>query len=224
VLTLKARVLRHLRRGYSPGRVRSMVEALKSMGFTIGLVLSPGLPAFRVEDCGYDIGEVVALGAGVVDFVRINPALAMEGSDSAGWVEAGRWVPLEVREAVGLCRQYVDAMDAAGIAVARVGLQPGPDLGGRVVGGPHHPNLRGFVQEERFRDRLFDAVRDAPEGCCIHIRVNPKDLAWAKGSENANIRAVRSAMSIQEIRVVGDDSVPRDSLRVDLSTREGATG
>ena len=60
-------------------------------------------------------------------------------------------------DAVAILTDMVDIVSSLGTAVARVGLQPGPDGLGQVVAGPGPPNLRGLVETRRFR-------RKAPTG------------------------------------------------------------
>ena len=180
------------------------------------------MPGFRVADCIADATAVAR--QGFFDFVRINPALAFEGSGAAEWIVQERWIPLEVSEAVSLCREMTDILESAGVSVARIGLQPGQDVRAQVVAGPVHPNLRGEVQSQRFLERLEQAFGDVPSGGDVELRVNPKDLSWVKGISNANIRAIRTARALSRLDVVGDGRIPRGEFRVRIGRCDGQSG
>jgi histone acetyltransferase (RNA polymerase elongator complex component) len=209
VCTMSDRVLWALRRGYDAERVRFLVAAARNAGLGVGLVLVPGLPGHTVEDALDD-----ARFAGIADFVRIVPALAFEGSDLSRWAEDGRYQPLELEATVAIVTDMVDIVCSLGTAVARVGHQPGPDGLGKVVAGPWHPNLRGLVETRRFRRRMEVLVADVRDGSRrrILLRVHPKDLSWAKGTSNENVRWLREYLAIDEVRLKADDTVRRGSL------------
>ena len=48
------------------------MRGLVEMGFGLGIVLNPGMPGFRPEDCIEDAASLVRSGAPPVDFVRLN--------------------------------------------------------------------------------------------------------------------------------------------------------
>jgi histone acetyltransferase (RNA polymerase elongator complex component) len=206
VCTMSERVLWALRRGYDAARVRLLVAAARNASLHVGVALVPGLPGHTVEDALED-----ARFAGVADFVRIVPALAVEGSDLARWAEDGRYRPLDLDDTVAIVTDMVDIVCSLGTAVARVGLQPGPDGLGKVVAGPWHPNLRGLVETRRFR-RKMEVLVDGVESRRVLLRVHPKDLSWAKGTSNENVRWLREHLAIDDIELAADDSVARGAL------------
>ena len=182
-------------------------RGLRDRGLRVGVVLSPGLPgsdhAAAVADAEWLAAEVRP------HFVRLQPALAWAGSDAEGWVAAGRWTPMDLPQAVTTLHAMIGRLEAAGIELARVGLQPGPDLPGRVVAGPVHPNLRALVEYRRFRARIRAALTHAPRARGATVRVHPADLSWARGPANATVRALRVEFGVPELRVEPDPEIPR---------------
>lgn len=213
-LTFDEGVLRDCRRGYGARQARALLRGLKELGLRVGLVLAPGLPGGSHEQALRD----AAVAAGQedptlrVDFVRVLPALAWQGSGLAARAAAGRWRPMRLGEAVTTCSAMVDLLEAAGVPVARVGLQPGADLPGTVAAGPVHPDLRGLVQARRFRARMERALGAPPPGARLALQVHPQDLSWAKGPANANVRALRAALGLSELRLVPDPAQARGSV------------
>ena len=222
--TFQPRVLRKCRRGYTSSKAWAVMRGLVEMGFKLGIVLNPGMPGFRPEDCIEDAASLVRSGAPPVDFVRLNPAIAWAESAAAQWVKEGSWVPLDVEETVVIIRKMVDILESANITIARIGVQPGQDILAEAVAGPVHPNLRGLVEAERFRDRLMASLKGLHAGQAAHVRVNPKDVSWVKGEENNNIRAARQAFGLVQLKVVVDPMVPRGEVRTDLVQNQDRTG
>jgi hypothetical protein len=209
VCTFHDPVLWGLRRGYDSAFARLLAAAARGAGLELGLVLVPGLPGHTPEAALDD-----ARAATVADFVRIYPALAFEHSDLARWAEQGRWRPAELEDAVHLVVDMVEIVEARGTAVARIGFQPGPDGPDKVVAGPHHPNLRGLVESQRFRRRMERLFVDPPTKQRIVLRVNPKDLSWAKGTSNENVRWLRQRLAVEDIDLESDETLERGSLAI----------
>lgn len=214
VLTFDTAVLRGLDRGYGPKRVRAMLAGLRGHGLRVGVTLAPGLPGSTHASAVADAQLLADADPPLADFVRILPALAYPGSGLAALAAAERWQPMTVPEAVTTCAAMLDVFDAAGIPVARVGAQPGQDLPARAVAGPAHPGLRGLVEARRYRRRMQAALAGAPRSRPAIVRVNPKDLAWAKGTANANVRALRAALGLPALRVEPDPGVARGEVEV----------
>jgi histone acetyltransferase (RNA polymerase elongator complex component) len=207
VCTTSDRVLWALRRGYDAAHVRLLVAAARNARLAVGVALMPGLPNHTAEDALDD-----ARFAGIADFVRIVPALAIDGSDLARWAEEGRFQPLDLEAAVAVVTDMVDIVSSLGTAVARVGHQPGPDGLGKVVAGPWHPNFRGLVETRRFR-RKMEALAHGVRGTGrIQLRVHPKDLSWVKGTSNENVRWLREHLEIDEVELAADETVARGAL------------
>lgn len=218
VLTFDAGVLRDCRRGYTARHAEAMLAGLRELGFRLGVGLWPGLPGSSHRSALDDVAILAR--DHLVDFVRIYPALAFAGSELARMVREGRWRPMRLGEAVTTVHAMVEALERAGIEVARVGLQPGPDIRARVVAGPVHPNLRGLVEARRFRTRMARALAEFPPGSHAAVRVHPKDLSWAKGSANENVRALRANLRLCALHVEPDEQVKRGTVEVDR--RRGA--
>ena len=207
VCTMSDRVLWALRRGYDAAHVRLLVAAARNAGLAVGVALVPGLPNHTVEDALDD-----ARFAGIADFVRIVPALAIEGSDLAQWAAQGRFQPLDLEAVVAIVSDMVDIVSSLGTAVARVGHQPGPDGLGKVVAGPWHPNLRGLVETRRFRRKMEALAADMRGAGRIQLRVHPKDLSWVKGTSNENVRWLRERLAIEDVELAADETVARGVL------------
>lgn len=216
LLTFCSDVLRGCSRGYTPGRVRAMLTGLGSLGFRRGGVLVSGLPGSSHHSAVSDARVLAGDGrdGARVEFARLLPALAFEGSKLAVWHAQQRWKPMSLGEAVTTTLEQVLVLESAGVEVARVGVQPGQDLSVKVVGGPVHPNLRALVEVRRFRGLMAAALASLPSERSAAVLVNPKDLSWAKGTANENLRALRAALGRPDLEVRPDEQVARGTVAV----------
>lgn len=213
-----APIRRSLGRRLSAAALARLIQGLRDRGIRVGVTLSPGLPGASHTTALQDIDWLVDLDA--VDLVRLHPALAWADSRGAQWVADGRWTPMSVAQALTTLEPMMDRLDTAGIAVARVGLQPGPDLRARVVAGPVHPNLRALVDTRRFRRRIRAAIQFLPRARVATVRVHPADLSQARGEANRNIRALRAELHLTALHVRPDPTVPRGTVRPGAATPE----
>ena len=140
--------------------------------------------------------------------------MALEGSRLAELARTGRWQPMSLGEAVTTSLQMVEIFEEAEVAIARLGLQPGQDIPVRAVAGPLHPNLRQLVEVRRFYARMAHELSLVPRGSTVELQVNPRDLSWAKGTANANVRALRAACALAALRICPDESIPRGDVRL----------
>jgi hypothetical protein len=205
-------VLRSTQRDYTTGRVSNMVRVLADMDFAVGVHLVPGLPGGDAAGAVEDVETVAALGA---KFLRIWPALALEGSLLSAWAENGRWQPWSVAEAIDAVGQMVSVAHEKALPVIRVGIQPGQDIPVRATAGPVHPNLRGEVEMVRFSSLLEAALPGIVTDAEVVFVVHPKDLSWAKGTSNSNARHIRTSHGIETVRFRVDETVPRGTVRAE---------
>lgn len=214
VLTWSDEILRAMGRGYTARRVDAMRQGLARRGIAVGLGLMPGLPGSNHRGALDDVARALSPDLPRPAHVRILPALALRGSGLQRAMEEGRWRPMRLSEAITAVEAMLDLFEEAGVPVARVGLQPGQDLPWRLAGGPWHPNLRGLVEDRRFRRRMLEALRSAPRGGSARLRVHPKDLGLAKGASNQNLRRVRVALGLEALELVEDPELQRGRIEV----------
>ena len=82
----------------------------------------------------------------------------------------------------------MDVFDEGGVEVARVGLQPGPDLAGHVMGGLCTRTCRHWWSTGDCR-RMRSTLNLVPRQREAILRVHPADLSWAKGGQRQHSAA-----------------------------------
>ncbi len=216
-LTFHDDALRDAGRPYRGARVVQMSGALRGLGLRVGGVLAPGLPRTDHARCLADADRAV----GLWSFVRLHPVLVLAGSALRERLEAGRYEALELAAAVTVCRELVDRLEAGGVEVLRVGLQPGPDGFGRAVAGPRHPSLRELVESRRAFDQIRAAVQRAhpPPGAHLTLRCAPADVSRAHGPLHIHVVTLRAECHLGSVRVAADPALARGTWLVTVEPR-----
>ncbi len=211
-LTFHDAALKAVGRAYSGASLRRQRDGLTALGFEVGGVLAPGLPASRYEDALQDAQEAAAQWS----FVRIHPVLVLDRSALRGLHEHQWYTPLTLQEAVETCDAMLAVLETAGVVVRRVGLQPGQDGMGRAVAGPHDPGFRERVEERRALRALLHALRDVPAGSEVEVRCAPSDIGRLRGRAGVNLRTARARTHLAELRIVADRSLVRPTFTVTI--------
>ncbi|MHB8173146.1 MAG: elongator complex protein 3 [Nitrospirota bacterium] len=189
-------VLEKSGRGHTAADVMRAAKAVRGAGLELGIQLMVGLPGDDREKFLHTVSETVKLAP---DFVRIYPALVVEGSALADMWRRGEYVPLSLFEAVELCAEALEIFEAAGIRVIRLGLQPGEDLEKSLLAGPYHPSFGHLVRSRIALRKMLCALENI-EGDSVEIFVNPRELSVYKGIRNANVRELEKTTG-KEIKI-----------------------
>lgn len=200
-------VLRRSGRGHSAEQTRQAVRLLKQYDFRVGIQLMPGLPGDSPETFRRTVDETLEL---TPDLVRIYPALVISGTPLEQRYLGGQYRPLSLDAAVELCADAVERFRAAGIEIARLGLQSAEELErpGTVIAGPWHPAFGQLVASRRFlaiMHRLLSA--DSTRSLLVH----PDDLSTALGQHRGNMTVLTKAFG-PRVRIMTDPSVPRGEV------------
>lgn len=215
LLTLHKGTLRAAGRRYGHDLVLEQLDGLRTLGFSVGAVLAPGLPGTSFDLVLADARSL----APRLDTVRIHPVLVLRHSGLYQAMLDGSYTPLTLGEAVTVCAALLDIFDGAGVRVLRVGQQPGPDGLGHVVSGPHHSSLRELVEARRtlralrtlFRGASLDTAAQRGE---VQVRCAPADVGRARGPRNQHVRTLRAEFDLDAVTVVADPELPRGTFRV----------
>ena len=212
------KVLNASQRGHAADEIAPAVARCRNAGLRVGLQLMPGLPD------GGSTEALASLAAALLlqpDFLRIYPALVIEGAGLERLWRDGFYQPWPLDQAVEVCAEMLLAARRAGVPVIRMGLQHDPTLERHLLAGPAHPAFGQLV-----RSRLWRRALDALPRQRGDVLVHPADLADAVGHRGVNRLAVVTAPFLKTL--LADPDVPRGGLRfngttwpVDELAREG---
>lgn len=191
-------------------------RVVKSMGWSLGIQLMPGLPGDTRERFLESIEKCVALG---VDFVRLYPTLVLKDTVLARLYRDGHYSALSLEEAVSWCAAAYERLCRAGVPVARAGLHGDPQLErpGVIVAGPYHPAFGYLVRVRCWRERVDEALAaraDNLAGKNLTVLVPGNLVSEAIGPARANLAHWRDRWTAGAVRVVGKTGPAHRSLEV----------
>jgi histone acetyltransferase (RNA polymerase elongator complex component) len=189
VQSLDDSVLKKSGRGHTADDAANAARIVKSAGLELGIQLMAGLPGDSKEKFLHTVSESVKLAP---HFVRIYPALVVEGSGLADMWRRGEYTPLALDEAAELCSEALEIFDAAGIRVIRLGLQPGEELEKSLLAGPYHPSFGHLVKSNIALKKMLNALEGFGGGEARFI-VNERDLSIYKGIGGGNVGRIKAA-------------------------------
>lgn len=208
VQSMDDEVLKLAKRGHTSFDTINAVCLLKKRNYKTGLQMMIGLPG---DDEGRSVSTAHRISELFPDFVRIYPAVVLEGSGLAGMYKRGEYAPLSLEEGVSVSKKCYLVFRENNIKVIRIGLQATEDLedGVSILAGPYHPSFGHLVYSAIFLDKIIGCLR--PESSLpdkITIRVHPKSISECRGLKNSNINKIKTLFDIRTVNVIPDPSLP----------------
>lgn len=202
-------VLAENRRGHDAEQCRTAFAQLKTAGMEVGLQLMPGLPGETNASFLRGIDEVVRMRP---DFVRLYPVLVVKESGLEERYRQNHYQPQSLNQAIALTARAYAKLQAAGIKVVRMGLQPSESLTENFVAGPYHPAFGELVLSrlwlKRIRARLAQLA--PAENLCLHI--SHRDHGAVVGMKKSNIRRLEQLGFSGRFTILPDKSRTRGSI------------
>ncbi|MFH0725659.1 MAG: radical SAM protein [Pseudomonadota bacterium] len=212
-------VLALCRRDHTAADSETAVALLKEQGWQIGLQLMVGLPGDDEDRCMETARRVAALSP---DFVRIYPAVVLEGSPLARAFRRGEYVPWTLAGSVSIVKRMYLIFHEKKIRVIRMGLQATADLDrkGVILAGPYHPALGHLVLSEIYLDRAVMAMGAAGmtekrmRGRTVEIHIAPRCVPRMRGDKNRNINLLQEMFGLCAVKVIADSAMKEDQVTV----------
>ena len=104
-------------------------------------------------------------------------------------------------------------LDAAGITVARMGLQSGPELEDALVAGPYHPAFGELVLSRLMLHRTRKLLLSLPRDRSCTLVINPRDLSLFYGQHGSNRERLTRLGLSDRFRLRTDPGLNRFSVR-----------
>ncbi len=207
-------VLRMSNRGHNREDVYKAVSLIKNHHFTLGLQMMVGLPGDTKQKIHDTVDEIIKLHP---DMVRIYPTLVIKGTALEVLYKKGKYIPLQLDEAIRICEELLKRFENNHIKVIRIGLQPTENImdGKDVIAGPFHPAFRELVVSELRLDRIrkkIDRFDSIPKE--IEIRVNPKAISETIGLKRKNINSLKQEYKFDSVKVIQDERLKRKEIQI----------
>ncbi len=218
VQSMNNRVLAASKRGHTAEDTLRAMELLKKYRFTSGVQVMTGLPEDN-EDCLFETTEKLA--ELKPDFARIYPLMVLKGSLVERWYRQGRYVPLELDQAVDMVARMFLIFKKANVKVIRMGLQASEIMEDRsmMITGPWHPAFGHLV----FSRIMFDrACRDldsmhlsGPDTkTALVLRVNPVSESRLRGNKNINLKKLVRRYPGVQFTICPDKGLEPDEISI----------
>ena len=162
-----------------------------------------GLPGDNEKRFKTSIANVISMKP---NFIRLYPALVFRHTQLYSMYQKGLYAPWSLKRTLDALKTAVQSFENAGIAVARVGLQPDDSLKDNLVAGPFHPSLRYLVDcqigLDLMREKILSLSKIPKKITCI----GPRNLiSIYVGNRRENLRLLRDQFSLDEVVLKGED-------------------
>jgi len=216
-------VLQFAQRGHDSAAIVKAMITLKDHGFHTGLHLMAGLPKDTEEGFIYSLDKTIDLRP---DTVRIHPVIVFSGTTLAEELRKGKYKPLELSDAVELCKLARKKLSVAGIRIIRIGVQLTKEMekDDAVLAGPIHPALGSLVLSSIFYDhtiKLLDKI--SPNAKELRFSLSERDISNFRGLNNMNISAIKKLYPGTKIIVRSFAEQKRGAISVNTDSVESFT-
>jgi histone acetyltransferase (RNA polymerase elongator complex component) len=208
------RVLSLSQRGHTAEATVSAVQRLRKSGFGVGIQLMPGLPGDSRESFRSTISKIISLHP---DMVRLYPALVIRGTKLACWYSEGRYQPLALEEAVELCMEACNRLEAEDIPVIRIGLMSSASLleKGQIIAGPWHPAFGFLVRSGIHQKKIEPDLPEPGKVSRLKIFVPRREIPLLRGYKNRGIKRIEQKTGAKTVTLIPDDSIAPGNLRIE---------
>lgn len=209
-------VLSMSQRGHSSADVENSLTLLKERGFETGVHLMVGLPGDTRESFEESVDRIISLRP---DFVRIHPTIIFRDTLLYDLYISGSYVPLELTEAIDICKSALLRFEEAKIRVIRLGLQGTPEMNEKsVVAGPFHPAFRSLVESSIYLDIASSMLASHyVKNMAVTFYVHTKDISSFRGQKNENLRKLKDFFGLSAIYIKEDPLQTKRSVAMKIS-------
>ncbi len=176
-------VLKASGRGHTYDDIKTASYLIKKNGFNLGLQMMVGLPEDNYEKAIRTANDIAELGA---DNTRIYPTLIIKDTKLAELYYLKKYKPLELSQAINICKDVYKIFENKNINVLRMGLHPSEELEKNdLIAGPYHISFKELVLTELWHELLKDKLQPF-ENKNIIIVVNNTQINYAIGYNGKN--------------------------------------
>jgi histone acetyltransferase (RNA polymerase elongator complex component) len=192
-------------RQYTSETALNACRKVLSAGVQLGVHLMLGLPKDSKETALKSVDNILSLPP---HFIRIHPTLVLKDTELARLYYTGKYQPLTLEESIQWCKEILFRCEQAKISVARLGLQPSPELckSRTIVAGPFHPAFGELVKSarayDRMNNRLTELLASHQEKNKITFYVPKRELSIYRGQHNQNLARLRRDWNFDTISIV----------------------
>lgn len=193
-------ILQKCKRGHTFDDVKRASRLIRLYGFTLGHQMMVGLPESTRLDELNTARDLVKLKPKIV---RIYPVLVIRDTELEQEYLKGEFEPLELNQAVEICKELSQFFEKKRVKVIRIGLQSSDTImrpnkaGSEVVAGPYHENIRQLVNSSYYYDLINEKIKKInTKAKEIEITVNPQIINDVVGYKRENIEKIKEMYNL----------------------------
>ncbi len=196
-------ILKHAKRGHTYEDVKRASRLIRLYGFTLGHQMMVGLPESTRLDELHTARDLAKLKP---KMVRIYPVLVIKGTQLEAQYKNGDYEPLELTQAVEICKELCQFFEKKKIKVIRIGLQNTETITNpekqesEVIAGPYHENMRQLVASAYYYDKIVEKLKKInTKAKEIELTVNPQNIHEVVGYKKENIEKIKNNYNLDVI-------------------------
>ncbi len=207
------RVLYESGRGHTAADTERAVSRLREEGFSVILQMMTGLPGSSRTSDLQTAERIIGLHP---DGVRIYPTVVVKNTPLEDLWRAGLYEEHTVEAAVDVCAEILPKMEAAGIPVIRLGLNPTEELSREgAVAGAYHPALGELVRSEILLRRGRALLKAVPKGAFVTLGVAPERVSAMTGQKRRNVELLTAEFALSGLKIRGISGAGEEIILVD---------
>lgn len=193
-------ILKRAGRGHTFEDVKKASKLIRRYRFTLGHQMMLGLPESSLKDELKTASDLAKLKPKIM---RIYPVLVLKGTQLEKEYNEGKYRPLNVNQAVEICKEVYGYLNKKKINVIRIGLQTTDMIcnpkneGSTVVAGPYHEAFRQLVEDGMWYDSIINRIKmlnvKVKE---IEVIVNPVNANNIFGHKRQNVRKLKDTYNV----------------------------
>ena len=213
-------ILKRASRGHSFKDVKKAAKMIRWHGFKLGVQMMVGLPESTKID---EINTAKALIKLKPKMVRIYPVLVIKNTKLADEYKNGTYQPLNLVQAVEICKELVRMFADKKIDVIRVGLQSTEEITdpknktSEVIAGPYHPAFRQLVESGMWYDAIVAKIKKLNVKVKeVQVTVNPIDSNNVIGHKKENIQKLKEIYDVDLI-IKTDPNIKQGKSKIEVT-------
>ena len=187
-------------RGHTFEDVKRASKLIRRYRFTLGHQMMIGLPESSLND---ELKTAKDLAKLKPKIMRIYPVLVIKGTQLEKDYNEGKYRPLNVNQAVEMCKEVYYYLNKKKINVIRIGLQTTDIIcdpkneQSTVVAGPYHEAFRQLVEDEMWYDSILEKIKKLNVKVKeIEVTINPANINNVSGHKKENIRKLKDTYDV----------------------------
>ncbi len=216
-------ILKISNRGHTFKDVQNASKLIKKAGINLGHQMMVGLPESNMTD---EIRTAKKLAKLKPKIMRIYPVLVIKNTKLAEMYYDNKYTPLELDEAIQICKELLKFFKSKNIKVIRVGLQNTDEISepgyekSEVIAGPFHEAFRELVETNIWYDRILDEISKLN----VKIRkaeiiIHPKNANYVIGYKKNNIAKLKERYNI-DLKIQYNMNMNIEEFKINITEKE----